>query len=173
MSKKLDSTNFRHRPIYHGAGLVVAMVLLWLLLSGFFAPLLLGLGALSVALVVWLARRMDLIDHEGVPIHIALAVIRYIPWLIFEIVKANFDVARRVISPQLPISPRIFDTEASQKSDLGQAIYANSITLTPGTVSVDLHPGRIVVHALSEEGAIGVLSGEMDRRVTEVEGLSR
>jgi multicomponent Na+:H+ antiporter subunit E len=87
-------------------------------------------------------------------------------------VKANIDVARRVLSPSLPISPKLFTTPASQKTDLGQAIYANSITLTPGTVSVDLDPGEITVHAISREGADDVSGGEMDRRVTEVEGLS-
>ena len=168
-----EPSTFRKRPLFHGVGLIVVMALLWLLLSGFFVPLLLALGAASVALTVWLARRMDLIDHEGVPLQIGPAIILYTPWLLLEIVKANIDVARRVISPSLRISPKLFTTPASQKTDLGQAIYANSITLTPGTVSVDLDPGEITVHAISREGADDIASGEMDRRVTEAEGLSQ
>ena len=116
--------------------------------------------------------RMDLIDHEGVPIHITWAVLRYLPWLIREVAKANIDVAKRIIDPKLPISPCLFDAPVSQKTDLGQALYANSITLTPGTVSVDLDPNVIRVHALDQGSADGVLEGEMDARVSAVEGQS-
>ena len=113
--------------------------------------------------------RMDLIDHEGVPIQISWGVLRYLPWLIKEIIKANYDVAKRVISPNLRISPCLFEAPVSQKTDLGQALYANSITLTPGTVSVDLAPNMIQVHALHQGSADGVLEGEMDARVSAVE----
>jgi multicomponent Na+:H+ antiporter subunit E len=172
-TQETDPTSFRSRPVLHGVGLVIILGLLWMLLSGFFLPLMLALGAASVALTVWLAWRMKLIDAEGVPIHLASAVLLYFPWLVVEIVKANIDVARRVLSPDLRISPKLFTTPASQQSDLGLAIYANSITLTPGTVAVDLEPGEIVVHALSQEGAEDVLAGEMDRRVVAAEGLGK
>ena len=102
--------------------------------------------------------------------HITWAALRYLPWLLWEIVKANIDVARRVIHPNLPIAPSLFDAPVSQQTDLGQALYANSITLTPGTVSVDLGPGVIRVHALHDGAADGVLEGEMDKRVSAVEG---
>lgn len=161
-----------YRPIVHGIGLCLALSISWLLFSGYFQILLLSLGAVSVAICVWLAMRMDVIDHEGVPMHITWAGLHYLPWLFWEIFKANIDVARRVIHPSLPISPTLFDAPTSQKSDLGQVLYANSITLTPGTVSVDLNPGVIQVHALAESGADGVLEGEMDRRVSDVEGLT-
>ncbi len=161
-----------YRPVIHGVGLCLALVLCWLLLSGYFQILLLGLGAVSVLFCVWIAMRMDLIDHEGVPLHITWASLRYLPWLLWEIVKANIDVAKLVIAPSLPISPSLFNAPVSQKTDLGQAIYANSITLTPGTVSVDLDPGVILVHALHEGSADGVLEGEMDKRVSKLEGQS-
>jgi len=161
-----------YRPVIHGAGLCLALVLCWLLLSGYFQILLLGLGAVSVLFCVWIAVRMDLIDHEGVPLHITWASLRYLPWLLWEIVKANIDVAKLVIAPSLPISPSLFNAPVSQKTDLGQAIYANSITLTPGTVSVDLEPGVILVHALHVGSADGVLEGEMDKRVSKLEGQS-
>ena len=159
-----------YHPIIHGIGLCLALAACWLLLSGHFQILLLSLGAASVAFCVWIAVRMDLIDHEGVPMHITWAGLRYLPWLMWEIIKANVDVARRVIHPSLPIAPSLFDAPISQKTDLGQVIYANSITLTPGTVSVDLDPGVIRVHALHDGAAAGVLDGEMDRRVRAVEG---
>ncbi|MBT4043486.1 MAG: Na+/H+ antiporter subunit E [Rhodospirillaceae bacterium] len=165
-----DGDKLGYHAIVHGIGLCLALAACWLLLSGYFHILLLSLGAVSVAFCVWIAVRMDLIDHEGVPMHITLAGLRYVPWLMWEIVKANIDVAKRVISPSLPIAPSLFDAPSSQKSDLGQVLYANSITLTPGTVSVDLNPGVIQVHALHDGAAEGVLDGEMDRRVSAVEG---
>ena len=143
---------------------------LWLLLSGHFEPLLLILGLASVALVVWIARRMDVIDHEGHPIGLTPRILLYWPWLIWEIVKANIDVMRRILDPALPISPTVVRVPASQKTELGTVIYANSITLTPGTVTIDLEGNDLIVHAFSEDGAIALESGEMDRRVTAVEG---
>ena len=87
-----------------------------------------------------------------------------------EIVKANIAVALRIVSPRLPIRPRVIRVRAGQRTDIGRVIYANSITLTPGTVTVDTEGDHITVHALTPEAAEGVLSGEMDRRVTRVEG---
>ena len=167
-----DGGGLGYRPMIHAIGLCLALIAGWLLLSGYFQILLLSLGAASVTFCVWIAVRMDVIDHEGVPLHITWAGLRYVPWLIWEIIKANIDVARRVISPSLPIAPSLFDAPVSQKTDLGQVLYANSITLTPGTVAVDLDPGVIRVHALHDGAAAGVLDGEMDRRISAVEGQS-
>ena len=143
---------------------------LWLLLSGFLEPLLVGFGIASALFVAWIAYRMDVIDREGHPIHLTARILFYWPWLLWEIVKANVDVARRILSPQLTISPTLVRVPTSQQSELGHVIYANSITLTPGTVSLDLKGDTIEVHALSREGAESLLSGEMDRRVTDFEG---
>ena len=121
-------------------------------------------------LVVWLSRRMNIVDEEGVPLQLGLRpFIYYAPWLLKEIVVANIDVTRRILHPRLPIRPTIVRVRASQKGDLGRVIYANSITLTPGTVSVDMEGDRITVHALSHEGAEEDMAGEMDRRVSKLE----
>ncbi len=161
---------FGYPATAHAIGLIVVLAAIWLLLSGHFEILMLFFGVISIAISVFIAMRMDVVDHEGVPLQVTWAMLRYLPWLAWEVVKANIDVARRIIDPNLPISPKFFETKASQSSDLGQIIYANSITLTPGTVSVDLDPGVIMVHALSIEGAEGIEAGEMDRRVTQIEG---
>ena len=137
--------------------------------SGHFEPLLLTFGAVSCALVVLIARRMQVIDGDG-PSLLNWRLAVYAPWLAKEIVKANLDVARRILQPQLPISPRIIDVPTSQKSELGQAIYANSITLTPGTVSVVVEGDQILVHALTRAAATGLQTREMDRAVTYWEG---
>lgn len=158
-----------HRRVAQAVGLILCLAGIWLLLSGHFEPLLLLLGLVSLVISASIARRMDVIDHEGVPLHLSVWTPWYWLWLAREIVTSNVDVAKRVIDPRLPIRPRLFETRASQQTDLGQVIYANSITLTPGTVSVDLDPGIIQVHALTEESAAGVEAGEMDRRVAALE----
>ncbi|MEE8196211.1 MAG: Na+/H+ antiporter subunit E [Acidiferrobacterales bacterium] len=154
----------------HAISLALVLFALWLLLSGHYVPLLIGLGALSVLLVVTIALRMDVVDREGHPIHLSPKALLYWPWLAWEIVKSNVDVARRILSPTLPISPTVIRLKASQKSELGKVIYANSITLTPGTVSIDIDGDKIEVHALTREAAQALRTGDMDRRVTRFEG---
>lgn len=147
--------------------LFTVLLLLWLVLSGHFTPFHTITGAVCSALVVWFAeRRLKVLDLEGHAIHLALRAVSYWPWLIWEIFKASWDVTKIVLHPSLPISPQLFKTKATQKTDLGRVVYANSITLTPGTISVDLEGKSILVHALTAAGADGVRSGDMDRRVT-------
>ncbi len=112
---------------------------------------------------------MGLISAAGVPDGMLLRFLAYVPYLLVEIVKANLDVARRILSPEMPIAPRVFQTAVQQDTDTGRVIYANSITLTPGTVSIGVEPTEITVHALTGEAAQGVLSDEMNRRVARVE----
>lgn len=150
--------------------LAVFLALLWLLLSGHFTdPLLLGFGAASVLAVVFIAYRKDALDTEGHPIQLLLRALLYWPWLLKEIVLANIDVAKAILSTPMTIAPSVFTVTGSQKSELGRVIYANSITLTPGTVTIDLADDKLTVHALTRAGREGVESGEMDRRVTRLE----
>ena len=150
--------------------LFVLLFSTWLLLSGIYTGLLLGFGVLSCLLVITICRRMKIVDLEGHPNHLVLGLLRYIPWLLWAIVKANIDVVRRIVHPRLPLSPRVIRVEASQKTHLGQVIYANSITLTPGTLTIETDEGTIDVHALTREAAEDVRSGDMDGRVTDMEG---
>ncbi len=150
----------------HAISLAAVLAGLWILLSGHFEPLLLGFGVLSCAVVVAISLRMDVVDHEGHPIHLGPTALSYFPWLLLEIAKSNIDVARRILDPRLPVTPTRIRVKASQRSELGQMIYANSITLTPGTVSMSIDDGFIDVHALTADGAAALAAGEMDRRVT-------
>ena len=142
----------------------------WLLLSGHYPPILLGLGVISTLFAVAIALRMDVVDHEGHPLHLGLRILGYLPWLMFQILRANLDVARRVLGPTLAISPRMFRVRATQRTDLGRVIFANSITLTPGTVSVELEGSEILVHALTADAANDLREGTMNRLVVGVEG---
>ena len=148
----------------------LALIGTWLLWSGHFEALLLALGLVSCALVLVIALRMKLVDREGVPLSLLPGLPLYAPWLLWEVFKANVDVARRVLDPRLPISPRLIRVKASQRTALARTVYANSITLTPGTVSVELEGDEITVHALTAEAALELESGKMDRRVCRLEG---
>ncbi|MFQ5955945.1 MAG: Na+/H+ antiporter subunit E [Kiloniellales bacterium] len=150
--------------------LYVVLYVLWLLLSGHYEPLLLILGAVCCVGVVMIAWRMDVIDHEGHPVHLGPRILLYWPWLVWQIARANVKVARLILHPSLPVEPLILKAATSQKSELAQVIYANSITLTPGTVSVDVEPAAIHVHCLTPRLAADIEAGEMDRRVTRLEG---
>lgn len=141
----------------------------WLLLSGHTEPFLIIVGAVSCLVCVVIVRRMDNADLEDIRIRFSPRIVGYWLWLAREIVKANVDVASRVLSPRLPISPTLIRVEASQKTPLYQAMFANSITLTPGTVTVDLEDGMLLVHALNKEAADELLGGEMDARAATVE----
>jgi multicomponent Na+:H+ antiporter subunit E len=142
----------------------------WLLLSGIFTPLLIALGAASSVGIALYAKRMNLIDREGHPVHLLLAAVTYWPWLFKEIAKSSWDVARVIVHPRLPVSPVFVRVKASQKTVVGIVAYANSITLTPGTLTVDVIEGEILVHAVTREGAAALVEGDMDRRVSEFEG---
>ncbi len=155
------------------ASLAVFLSLLWLLFSGYFTdPLLLGLGVASVLSVVFITYRMEALDPEGHPVHLIPRTLVYWPWLLKEIVMANIDVAKAILRSPMAIEPTVFTVTGSQQSELGRVIYANSITLTPGTVTIALEDDQLTVHALTRAGLEGVESGEMDRRIDWLEGGS-
>ena len=152
------------------AALAASLFAFWLLLSGIYTPFLVlsGLGA-SIA-VAALAQRMDVADREGHPIHLAFAALAYWPWLFKEIVKSGWQVARIILDPRLPISPTFVRFKPSQKTPVALATHANSITLTPGTITIEAADDEFLVHALTRAGAAGVVDSEMDRRVRRMEG---
>ena len=149
--------------------LAASLFVFWLLLSGIYTPFLVlsGLGA-SIA-VALLARRMELADREGHPLHLGLAALTYWPWLLKEILKSGWQVTRIILDPRLPISPTFVRFRPSQKSAVALATHANSITLTPGTITVDADHDEFLVHALTREGAAGVVDSEMDLRVSRLD----
>lgn len=148
----------------------ILLMLFWLALSGHFTPFLIGAGLLSVSLSVWVARRMGVLDGEGVPTQLFLGTLTFYPWLVMEIVKSAWAVTRIILDPRLPISPTMTRVKASQRTAAGIATYANSITLTPGTVTTGVKGDELTVHALVREGAIDLEQGGMDARVTTFEG---
>lgn len=148
----------------------VLLFVFWILLSGYFTPLLMGLGLVSVLITSIIVYRMDVIDHESYPLHLIWKLPKFALYLSKEILLSNYDVVKRVLSPKHPsISPKLIKVPLPQKSDLSRAIYANSITLTPGTVSIRLNEDHILVHALSEESAEELQKGKMARQIPDRE----
>lgn len=151
------------------ASLAGVLLLFWLALSGQYTGFFITLGVLTVALCVYLAHRMGTIDSEGVPIQLTLGTLTYAPWLGWEIIKSAWNVSRIIIDPRLPISPTMTEVRASQASTAGINVYANSITLTPGTITTGVTGNRLIVHALESDGADDLEAGGMDARVARME----
>ena len=147
-----------------------SLAALWLLLSGYFIPLILALGVASITVVIWLAHRMDVIDNESYPIHMVPKGFLYYPWLALEIIKSNLAVALAILRGSDALQPQVFKLKATQLSDVGRVTYANSITLTPGTVSIFIDGDEITVHALTPGAKKDLENGEMGRRVSLLEG---
>ncbi|MGB0747749.1 MAG: Na+/H+ antiporter subunit E [Magnetospiraceae bacterium] len=146
-----------------------SLLILWLLLSGHYDALLIGLGVASTLLVVYVTSRMEAVDEEGHPIHVITSAVTYMPWLMWAIVKSNIDVAKIILSKDMKLSTNLIEIKATQHSDLGRVIYANSITLTPGTVTLSVNGEMMTIHGLTREASDDVLTGDMDRRVSALE----
>ena len=112
---------------------------------------------------------MGLVDREGLPLGVFHRAPGYWIWLLGEITKSNIDVCKRIIDPKLPIDPVETELSASQATDLGRVTYANSITLTPGTVSTGVHDGTITIHALVSSAAEDLKKGVMDEKARRLE----
>ena len=153
----------------HTIYLSLSLSAFWLLISGHNTTLMLSLGAVSIAFVLYIAHRMDVVDHESQPFHLTITLPGFYAWLSKEIILANILVVKHIWLGNKTISPTLTTIKSSQKTDVGKVIYANSITLTPGTVSVALEGDQIMVHALVRESIQDLEAGEMDRRVTQLE----
>ena len=154
----------------HSVSAFFSLYVFWLLLSGYFTPFLMIAGAGCAAAVVLFTRRMQVLDPEGQPLQLVPRTLSYWPWLLVEVLKSGWDVSRIIVDPRLPISPTLVRFKPSQRTTVGLVTHANSITLTPGTLTVSAETDEFVVHALTRAGAEGTLSGEMDARVRAYEG---
>ena len=154
-------------PVKHRIGLAVLLLALWLGLSGQLNVLMLSLGLVSTLLVVRIALRMDDIDRERYPAHMTILLLRFWLFLAREVIVANFDVIKRILKPGKNVSPQFFKVPLTKKAALSRVIYANAITMTPGTVSVVVSEDSITVHSLSKEAANELRSGRMANAVPE------
>ena len=146
----------------HTISLTLFLGLLWWVLSGYPKPLLLSFGVVTVGFAVWLAHRLDVIDHESHPIHFSWPLLRFWSRLIVEIVRSSGHVIGQILRGRDAIEPKFLTVQVQQTSALGRVILGNAITLTPGTVTVLTNGHEFVIHALSKESAQGVVDGELD-----------
>lgn len=147
----------------------IVLAAFWIGLSGYFDVIHLVFGAVSVTLVTALSHKHLMGDAKGDGLGRVIRTMFYIPWLLWQVALANIDVLLRVIGVR-PIDPRMIRFKVDLESEYGLTLLANSITLTPGTVTVDVEEdGTFLVHALAPEAAEGVLSRVMELRVREVE----
>jgi multicomponent Na+:H+ antiporter subunit E len=155
----------------HTISLSLFLALLWWVLSGYPKPLLLGLGLFTVIVSVWLAHRLDVIDHESHPIHFSWPLVKFWRRLLIEITRSSLQVLGQILRGNRAIQPQFLSVKVEQRSALGRVILGNAITLTPGTVTVLTNGGEFVVHALSKESAKGVEDGELDALIPQdIEG---
>ncbi|MDO8423525.1 MAG: Na+/H+ antiporter subunit E [Parvibaculum sp.] len=146
----------------------IALFAFWLTLSGHYTLFLLSMGVASCGLCVYITTRMGLIDAETVPTQLRFALLTYWFWLIIEIIKSNKDMARIILSRKIELAHQFVLIPTSQQTDMGRVIFANSITLTPGTVTIETAEHALLVHAVTP--AFVPSLEEMGRRVTAVEG---
>lgn len=159
--------SFRGKP-WQLLGLLLILLISWMAWSGIYKPLLIGLGVFSCLLSLWAASRMGFFRH-AMPVRALLRLPALWWWLLQEVIKSSLEVARVVLSPSLPIQPELVELVTSEKTDSGRVILGNAITLSPGTVTIDLDEDRLLVHCLTAASAEGLRSREAERRTARLE----
>ncbi len=150
----------------------------WLVLSGRYDATFVVEGVIVSGVVTFLSRdifymifqRPDEATEVGIGslLLTALRFVAYVPWLFYQIVKANFQVAYLVFHPRVPVEPHLIQFSTYLKGDIARVLLANSITLTPGTVTVRLDGGRYLVHALAPFSAQGITDGTLQNRIAQI-----
>ena len=144
----------------HPIRLAIVLVITWLLLSDFFEPLLLSLGAISVIFSLWIAKRMDKVDNEKYRFRLSLSFFKFLFSLGIKVIQSNIDVCARILGIK-PVESTFITIQMPFKDDVAKVLYANSITLTPGSSSIALEGDRLLVHTISREGAHDLAHGDM------------
>jgi multicomponent Na+:H+ antiporter subunit E len=147
----------------------ILLAVFWALNSGLFKPLMYGLGTASVLLVLVISGRMNVIDSESQPLHLSKNIPGYYLWLLKELVLSNITVVLTIWRGNLQLQPALATIKMDHLSDIGKVIYANSISLTPGTITTDVTENSITVHALDKSSIAEIESGEMEARVRKLD----
>ncbi len=154
--------------IKHFIATYLIVLAFWLLLSAHFDTFHVGAGIVCSGVVAYASHDLLFTGTGNHGLTKTLRFIAYLPWLIYQIVLANIDVAKRALSPRMPIDPRVVTFKTTLKSDVARTALANSITLTPGTVTIDIVDDVFYVHAIAKEPADDLLKGAMERKVAHI-----
>ena len=149
--------------------LFVVLVIAWLLWSGVYKPLVIGLGVVSCVLTVVLATRTGFFEPAREVLHLFHRLPRYWLWLLKEIVLSSITVAKIVLSPTVTTQPTLVRMKMKPSTDMTQVILGNSITLSPGTITIDIFEDEVLVHCITREGAQELLQGEFNQSVKNLE----
>lgn len=149
----------------HYLRLSLFLAAFWLLLSGHYVALILSLGVLSILIVAWFVRRMDKVEGEFTHLRIGVGLFLYLGWLMWQVVLSNIALVRRIWDPALPIKPTWQRLDTKVSTPLEKTLYANSITLTPGTLTTDVKDDHFMIHCLTQEGIDELREGEMEARI--------
>ena len=174
---KIFGLNFkfeqRGKKILKKLGAFVLLFVLWVLLSGIFDPLLFFFGSISAVMVIIITHRMDKTDNYPLTVKFNIVeVISYFFWLISEIVKANLQVVKIIITNRKFNNQKVFKVKSTQFTDVAQVLFANSITLTPGTITIETEKDHLLVHALDYSKEQLQSLKIMDKKVTKLEEKS-
>jgi len=141
----------------------VILFALWLVLSATYDPAHVIVGAVVSALVAWLNPALPHMRRLS-----WFAVVAYQPWLFGRILKSGLHVSRLILDPKLPISPELVRHKTKFTRDGELVVLGNSITLTPGTITVEVAPGELVIHAIDEESRKGLVDGSFEAKIAGV-----
>lgn len=150
--------------------LFLALFTVWIILSAQGEIFFLVAGAVTCAISVAFTLRMVGLQTTRVPLYFRTKMFFYMLWLLKEIVISSLTLTRIVLSPKMNIAPVLVNVPAGQRTEQGIAMMANSITMTPGTVSVGVSKDKILVHALHEDMVAGMgMESQMNKKIQEVE----
>jgi multicomponent Na+:H+ antiporter subunit E len=160
----------RKVPLGRYVATFIWLMLFWLFLSGHYDVFHITIGVLCCAGIAWTSTDLLYVDQPDKKRTVVIAqFLIYIFWLLWQIILANFQVACLVLSPKLKIDPRIIVYRADRlRGDVAKATFGNSITLTPGTVTLDIHGNDFHVHALTPGFAADLEAGDMERWIAKV-----
>jgi multicomponent Na+:H+ antiporter subunit E len=165
--EKKSRRNYIHITVW-----ALILSVFWLLLSGMYNPLLLSFGMASIVLVLFVLRRMETVDKKRQQVGTGLRLIRYIPWLIAQVLKSSIQVTKLIWGSPNKVSPTLAKINISNVPPNKRVLYANSITLTPGTLCVDLKDNELTIHALQESSITELEEGYMENKITSIWGKS-
>lgn len=149
----------------------VLMFVFWFSLSGELNPILLGLGVISSLLVAWWSRDLLIGSSGKLPdLGIFLRVVAYLPWLLWQTALSNLQLFYLILHPKMPLEPSIVRYKHDLRTDFGIVTLANSITLTPGTLTMDGNREEYIIHCITKSAAEDLQSDEMLKKVKWVEG---
>jgi multicomponent Na+:H+ antiporter subunit E len=147
------------------------MAVFWILLSGIFDAFHLISGLICCVILSIISHGLLVKGKSERKLLKSLRLLLYIPWELWQIVLANIDVAYRVLHPKMPIDPLVIEFETTLRGEFSLVTLANSITLTPGTITISVEPekGKFCVHAIAKEPADALIVDQtMQRKVAHV-----